>query len=70
MADSRAAVVYRLTAPEALEAVLDFALKRGMAVPKRVEGGSVSVENGIVVATVIDADPQIHVTLPSASVIT
>jgi hypothetical protein len=62
--------MYRLTPQEALEAVLDFAVKHGMAVPKRVEGGSVAVENGVVVVTVVDADPQIHVSLPKASVIT
>jgi hypothetical protein len=70
MADSRKALMYRLTAQEALEAVLDFALKHGMAVPKRVEGGTVAVENGVVVVTVVDADPQIQVTLSGASMIT
>jgi len=70
MADSRKALMYRLTAQEALEAVLDFALKHGMAVPKMVEGGSVAVENGVVVVTVVDADPQIQVTLSGASMIT
>jgi hypothetical protein len=61
MADSRAALVYRLAPLEAVEAILDFAVKRGMPVPKRVEGGRVEVENGIVVVTVIDAEPQFMV---------
>lgn len=59
MADKRNAHVYRLTAMEALEAVLAYAEKRGLPVPKAIEGGRVDVENGVVVVTVVDAAPKL-----------
>jgi hypothetical protein len=67
MADFRHAVVYRLTPQDVIGAVIDFAAKHGMVVPNRVDGGTLSLEDGTLMVTIIDGDPKVFVPLPMPS---